>query len=141
MQSESAFYIKLRELCVSVRYKFMKKIIILDDDESILGTLKDFLLLENFEVILFTDPKKCLSELINGAECDFLLTDIGMPELDGYSLYMKLKDERTDIKVIFMTGFRYDYKHNIVKAKLEGLKYCLFKPFKLSKLLNVINNY
>lgn len=116
----------------------MNRIIILDDDDTILATLKDFLVLENYEVILFTDPKKCLEELLNGYKCDFLLTDIGMPELDGYSLYKIIKDKRTDISVIFMTGFRYDYKHNIVKAKLEGLKYCLYKPFKITKLINIL---
>lgn len=117
----------------------MKKIIILDDDETILNTLKDLLTTEDYEVILYNDPKKCMDDLLNGYECSVLLTDIGMPELDGYSLYMIIKDKRPEINVIFMTGFRYDYKHNIVKAKLDGLKYCLYKPFKINKLLNMLN--
>ncbi|HOK39861.1 MAG TPA: response regulator [bacterium] len=116
-----------------------KPIVIIDDDETILEMLKDVLTTENYKVIIYNEPKKALNDIINGLNCFVILTDIAMPELDGYSLYQKIKQKRDDIEVIFMTGFGYDFKHTIVRAKLEGLKYCLYKPFEPIKLFKILN--
>jgi DNA-binding NtrC family response regulator len=38
-----------------------------------------------------------------------------------------------------MTGFGYDPHHSIVRASQEGLQSFLFKPFKVSQLMEVVN--
>jgi two-component system, sensor histidine kinase SagS len=40
--------------------------------------------------------------------------------------------------LVLMTGFGYDPKHVIVKARQAGLKTVLYKPFRLDKLLSAV---
>jgi DNA-binding NtrC family response regulator len=39
-----------------------------------------------------------------------------------------------------MTGFGYDRDHTIVKARREGLKFVLYKPFRLDQLVSAIEH-
>ena len=39
-----------------------------------------------------------------------------------------------------MTSFGYDAAHSIVKAKLDGLRFVLYKPFRVDQLLTALQN-
>lgn len=80
----------------------------------------------------------------SGADCagcapyDAILSDIRLPDLSGYELLMLLKERFESPPLILMTGFGYDPGHVIVKARQEGLKSVLFKPFRLDQLLETV---
>ena len=63
-----------------------------------------------------------------------LLTDIAMPDMDGYELYWRVQEHDASIPIIMMTGFGYDPNHVVVRARTDGLKDVLFKPFPVEKL-------
>jgi len=44
-----------------------------------------------------------------------------MPDMDGYDLYMGLKETGPELPVILMTGYLYDRDHVIKRSKLAGL--------------------
>lgn len=62
-----------------------------------------------------------------------------MPDMDGYELYGRVKDYDPNIPVIMMTGFGYDPNHVLVRAKVDGLKDVIFKPFDVDKLIALID--
>lgn len=66
---------------------------------------------------------------------DAMIADIRLPDLSGYEVYQALRDARPHAKVILMTGFGYDSSHSIVKARQEGLKHVLYKPFRVEQMV------
>lgn len=67
-----------------------------------------------------------------------VLSDIKMPDRNGYEVYRTAKSLDPTMPVILMTGFGYDPHHCIVRASQEGLQSFLFKPFKASQLMEVM---
>lgn len=119
----------------------MKPVICFIDDEQ---ELVQNLALEvgdirpDWEVHAFSDGFSAL-QLIMSGKVNVLVTDIAMPDMDGYELYWRVKDYDKDIAVIMMTGFGYDPNHVLVRSKVDGLKDVIFKPFDVNKLIGIID--
>jgi CheY-like chemotaxis protein len=74
-----------------------------------------------------------------GAEAfDLVLSDIRMPDRNGYEVFAASKKQTPRAPVILMTGFGYDPHHSIVRASQEGLQNVLFKPFQVESLLQEV---
>lgn len=123
-----------------MRYKMPKVICIVDDEDELVQNLKFEIsaLRSDWEIITFSDGMKAMQEIIKG-KVDLVLTDIAMPDMDGYELFWRVKDYDENIPVIMMTGFGYDPNHVLVRAKVDGLKDVLFKPFDVEKLVDLID--
>lgn len=85
----------------------LTNILLVDDDQDILFTFKSILEAEGYNVQAFEDPNEALSHFIQmePSYYNLVLTDIRMPNFNGFQLYQKLKEINTGIKVIFMTAF------------------------------------
>jgi two-component system, sensor histidine kinase SagS len=68
------------------------------------------------------------------ARYDAILADIRLPDLDAYEVYRQVRAAQPQASVILMTGYGYDPRHTIVRARQEGLKHVLFKPFRVDQL-------
>lgn len=71
---------------------------------------------------------------------DAILADIRLPDLSGYDVFRRLREAQPQARVILMTAFGYDPSHSIVKARQEGLRFVLFKPFRPAQLLDALND-
>jgi DNA-binding response OmpR family regulator len=69
---------------------------------------------------------------------DAILADIRLPDLSGYEMYRRLREAQPQARVILMTAFGYDASHSIVKARQEGLRFVLYKPFRIDQLLTAL---
>jgi CheY-like chemotaxis protein len=85
----------------------LTNIMLVDDDKDILFTFKSILETEGYNVQAFADPNEALSHFIQMEPFyyNLVLTDILMPNFNGFQLYQKLKEINTSIRVIFMTAF------------------------------------
>ena len=114
-------------------------IVIVDDEPDILDLLtqelseKD----ERFNIFSSTSGYEALNILRNN-KIDILITDIAMPDMDGYELYKRTKELFQDMPIIMMTGFGYDPKHVMVNAKKSGLREVILKPFETEILYEKI---
>ncbi len=118
----------------------MPKIIcIVDDEESLIIDLKLQLMEQRpqWQVLGFNNGLDAFKEVMSGS-IDLVITDIAMPDMDGYELFWRIKDYNPDLPVIMMTGFGYDPNHVLVRAKSDGLQDILFKPFSIDKLISLI---
>jgi len=118
-----------------------KRILVVDADESVRSAAHA--LLERYHCIVETaqDANSACSLVRNlGADTtyDVILADIKLPEMNGYELLCKLKESLTDVPLVLMTGFGYDPGHAIVKARQEGLRGVLYKPFRLDQLVSTL---
>jgi CheY-like chemotaxis protein len=72
---------------------------------------------------------------------DAILADIRLPDLAGYEIYHRLREAQPNARVILMTAYGYDPSHSIVKARQEGLRSVLFKPFRVDQLLDALEGH
>jgi DNA-binding response OmpR family regulator len=115
------------------------RILVVDDEPEITEFLKMELedCENNFVVTCENSGYNALSHIMKGA-VDLLITDIAMPDMDGYELYTRTKELSEDLPIIMMTGFGYDPNHVVVKSRQSGLRDIVFKPFNMDKLIHMI---
>ncbi len=113
-------------------------VIVLDDDLEVTNSLADLLRAERCIVHCALRPSTALGVLRN-IKVDAVISDVVMPEMDGYDFYMTVKSEIPSLPVILMTAYYYDKDHIMKRARLKGLEGALFKkpvnPQKLRQLL------
>ncbi|MDP2173742.1 MAG: response regulator [Candidatus Cloacimonadaceae bacterium] len=117
-----------------------KLICIVDDEDELTQNLRIELtsMRPDWSILTYSNGMQALKEILKG-EIDLVVTDIAMPDMDGYELYWRVKDYCSAIPVIMMTGFGYDPNHVLVRAKTNGLKDVLYKPFDVEVLAELIN--
>lgn len=69
---------------------------------------------------------------------DALFLDVKPPDMGGYDSYRRFRAARPTAAVALTTGFAYDGNHAIVKARQDGLKYVLFKPFRQEQVVRAV---
>ncbi len=81
----------------------MAQILVIDDDELQRKTLKKILEREGFNVDVACDGMDA-PDYLKENSIQLILTDIYMPEMDGFELIEKIQKEYFDIKIIAMSG-------------------------------------
>jgi len=116
------------------------RVLVVDDDLGVCRSLRDLLVAEGCEVLVATDGLRAL-EVLNGATVDIIVSDVVMPDLDGYDLFMEVR-RRGSTPVILMTGYYYDRDHVIKRSRLEGLESVIFKkpidPARLKAMIRTL---
>jgi CheY-like chemotaxis protein len=69
---------------------------------------------------------------------DAVLADIRLPDLSGYEVYRQLREAQPQSRVILMTSYGYDPSHAIVKARQDGLRFVLYKPFRIDQMMDAL---
>jgi PAS domain S-box-containing protein len=113
-------------------------VLVLDDDTAVVNSMADLLRAEKCVVYCATRPSVAFGILRN-VKLDAIISDVVMPEMDGYDFYMKVKEEMPKLPVILMTAYYYDKDHILKRSRLKGLEGALFKkpvnPGKLRQML------
>jgi PAS domain S-box-containing protein len=114
------------------------RLLVVDDDLGVCQSLRDLLQGEKCAVETALSGKQAM-ERLKKQPFDLILSDVVMPDMDGYELYTAVKKDSPDLPVILMTAFYYDKDHVIKRSCLDGLKSILFKkPIDPSRLKTVI---
>jgi CheY-like chemotaxis protein/GAF domain-containing protein len=71
---------------------------------------------------------------------DAILADIRLPDMNGYEMFERLRKAQPQARVILMTAYGYDPAHCVVKARQEGLRFVLYKPFRIDQLLDALES-
>ena len=115
----------------------MKRILIADDEEHILGVMIDVLEGAGYEVVGVSDGEQALEKLQNQS-FDVALLDVMMPKLNGYQLATKINGLENQPKVIIVTSRNYDKDEKTLRT--VGASAFLPKPFSNKDLLDVVKN-
>ena len=114
------------------------RILVVDDDIGIVNSLRDVLQQDGCEVYTATGGLEAL-RVFSQRTVDVVLTDVVMPDMDGYDLYMELKERSPKTPVVLMTAYYYDKDHVIKRSRLEGLDQVIFKkPVDPKRLMTVL---
>lgn len=113
----------------------MEKILIIDDEKSILDLLSVVFKKEGYRVRATLSAKKAL-ELLNKEEFGLILTDIKLPEMSGFEILKRVRESKPDIAVVMITAY------GNVKQAVEALKAGAFdyvvKPFDVDELKIIV---
>jgi FixJ family two-component response regulator len=119
------------------REKVVSLIGVVDDDESIRDALSSLLRSAGYKCALFPSAEAFI-ESGSLRETDCMLLDIQMPGLNGLELQLKLREMKSSIPVIFVTGHA-DHRLR-AKALAQGATAFFDKPFSDEALLGAINS-
>ena len=111
--------------------------LILDDSEDSIAMLEELLKLAGAHVVTATSGAEAL-RIASENEFDVILSDISMPEMDGFEFLQRLRkiDGRVNVPVVALTGFgRND---DIERARAAGFYSHLTKPLNLRALTVVL---
>lgn len=113
----------------------MARILIIDDEQSILNVLSVVLKTENYEVVAECRGEQA-QELIKNEDFDLMLSDIRMSPINGMQLLKLVHDIKPHMPVIMLTAFS-SMETATEALKLGAFDYIL-KPFKVDELLSTI---
>jgi len=114
-------------------------ILLVDDEEMVLTSIKSFLAIEtDYKVLAYTSPLKALDEM-DRLNMDLVISDYLMPEMDGITFLGRVKERFPQAPRILLTG--YADKENAIKAINDvGLYQYIEKPWNNDDLNLIIRN-
>ncbi len=117
-----------------------RKILIVDDSETIRRTAETLLKKEGYEVDVAEDGFQAFSAIVD-FKPDIIFLDIMMPRLDGYQVCSVIKNnpEYEHIPVIMLSS--KDSVFDKARGRVSGSEFFMSKPFSKEELTHAINQH
>ena len=113
----------------------MKRILLVDDDETILAPFQRILQGEGYQVDTASNGREAL-EKAGETEYQMVISDIKLPDVQGMEVARKIREQYKDTRLIIITGFP-DLADSIETIDL-GIDEILIKPINADELLRVV---
>ncbi len=114
------------------------RIIIIDDDKSILTSLISILIPIGFECSTFSDPFMAYQDMKN-VKYDLMITDINMQGMSGFELFRLAKLSQSSLQVIYISGL---FSENSIPLSNKNDTLAFFsKPFQIEELIEKLNTF
>ena len=110
------------------------KILVVENHEDTLQAMKMYLELEGHTADTAATMKAALAAATENT-FDLVITDIGLPDGDGWELMRQLR-ERGPVRAVAMSG--YGWKEDLEKSRAAGFLAHLLKPLKITDLEAVL---
>lgn len=114
-----------------------QRILLVEDEESILEALKLNLDLEGYDLTIATDGEQAI-QLFRKGRYDLIVLDVMLPKLDGFKVCQTIRLENGKVPILFLTA------KNAAQDRIQGLKIggddYLTKPFNLEEFLLRVQN-
>ena len=112
--------------------KNSKKILLVEDDTNFGNILKEYLQINNYDVVLAKNGIEGY-EKFSSSEYDLCILDVMMPYKDGFSLAREIRNKNEEVPLIFLTA--KNLKEDVLKGFKIGADDYLTKPFDSEVLL------
>ncbi len=110
----------------------MKKILVVEDEVSVVSFIKKGLTEEGFEISIAFDGKSGLQLALDN-NFDLIVLDIMLPEMNGLDVCKAIRQKNQDVPILFLTAL--GTPENIVLGLENGADDYLVKPFKFIELV------
>lgn len=119
-----------------------RRVLVADDESQIRETIQSVLGDAGAAVDGFSTGSEAIDAVrraaAEGRPYELVLSDVRIPDHNGYEIFRAAKSANPSTSVILMTGFGYDPNHSIVRSSQEGLSCFLFKPFQATQLVEEV---
>jgi CheY-like chemotaxis protein len=113
----------------------MSRILIVDDSKEIRSNLSEILGLMDFDVVVAGRGNEALGKLHNDS-FDLVITDLNMPDMDGWILASRIKKMSPETPIVMVTGSE---KSDVMEGlKTGNVDSVLFKPFSLEDIQSAV---
>jgi FixJ family two-component response regulator len=110
-------------------------VVAVDDDFRVRESIESLVESAGYALLMFSSAEEFLqSGALAGASC--LITDVRMPGMNGIELGRRIRKERPELPVIFISAHNDDETRR--RAVDEGAASFLYKPFDAGELLEAI---
>jgi CheY-like chemotaxis protein len=113
-------------------------ILVIDDDDGVRTLLRDILVFGGHHVIEAPDGILGMKYLEEG-QFDMVLTDLGMPVMNGWEVARWVKKKTPQVPVGLITGWEINQEED--KIKESGVDLIIGKPFEVNEILEAVNQF
>lgn len=108
------------------------KILLLDDEESLIKWVSYALGQKGYQVVATTEPSEALTYM-RDQKFDCIISDIRMPQIDGFEFLRKVRRIYPDVPVLFITA--YGSLESAINAIRDRASDYILKPFSIDEIL------
>lgn len=126
---------------MSVAEQGRKKILIVDDEESVCVGMREMLNDAGYSAFYATDGKGAINAVAD-AEYSLIFMDMIMPGMSGLETFRKIKEIKSGQRVVLFTGFFKEADKMIYQGIKEGMiDVFIRKPFYSDEIINTAKKY
>jgi two-component system capsular synthesis sensor histidine kinase RcsC len=114
------------------------RVLVAEDHPASRALLRDQLNELGYDATIVTNGSEALRAFFEG-RYDVVLTDLGMPELDGYALATCLREQRANVPVVAMTAHATEAEHR--RCAAAGAAEVVLKPLSMATLDSVLRRH
>ena len=109
-----------------------ERLLVVEDEAHLAEVIADNLEFEGYEVEVVSEGNRALERIVSDRP-DLVLLDVMLPGMDGFEICRRLRDDRNDVPILFITARSSD-DDRVKGLELGGDDY-LGKPFDLRELM------
>ena len=118
----------------------MTKILVIDDTKAITDIIDNILSKEGYTVTKAYNGQQAIDVMEKGADFDLVITDMLMPEKDGFDVISFVKNHSSNTKIIAMTGGGVSLSPGeVMRAVGDKISGFLIKPIGKTELFAAID--
>lgn len=114
-----------------------ENILVVDDNQDLRELAEAILKMQGYQVLLAEDGKDALN-IFESEHVDLIVSDIAMPEMDGFGLLEEVRSRENGAAIPFLFLSAYSQKTKQAQARSLAVDDYLFKPFDAKELLNAV---
>ena len=111
----------------------LRKLLIIDDDERLVGNYRDLLMPYGFEILTASNGEKAMPLVELHPDIMLVILDLMMPAMDGRQWLRWFREIRKESPVIIISAYKLDGADDALKASAV-----LEKPFHVAELLDLV---
>lgn len=111
----------------------LRKLLVVDDDEKLVGYYRELLTPYGFEVLIALDGEQAMPIVDTNPDIQLVILDLSMPKMDGRQWLRWFRSKRADSPVIIITGYKLEPGDEELRPSVV-----LEKPFHVAELLDIV---
>jgi two-component system cell cycle sensor histidine kinase/response regulator CckA len=111
----------------------LRKLLVIDDDEKLVGYYRELLTPYGFEILFAFDGEQAMPLVEEHPDIQLVILDLSMPRMDGRQWLRWFRTKRVDSPVIVISGYKLDAADADLSPAVV-----LEKPFHVAELLDMV---
>ena len=111
----------------------LRKLLVIDDDEKLVGYYRELLTPYGFEVLVAYDGEDAMPLVESNPDIQLVILDLSMPRMDGRQWLRWFRSKKQDSPVIVITGYKLEPSDEDLQPAVV-----LEKPFHVAELLDMV---
>ncbi len=111
------------------------RVLVVDDDDELRGAIREVFLMRGFAVNTARDGAAAV-KMARREHYDVVVSDLRLPEMDGFEVTLKIKSLRDAPRVVLITA--YPEWNTLDEARKAGAERVIGKPVSLGRLVSVV---